>query len=202
MAIDALTMDALGEIGNIGTGNAASALSTMLDSKVDIRLPKCAMVPFSEITNGFSSPEELVVGVLVQLSGDMDGFIMMVLTVDSAFELLKLLTGEEAGCDRSDFNAYCEALRPIEEIGNILIGAYLSAISGMTGMSITPSVPALSVDMIMALMNVPAVVYGSVGESVLNMETDFHNEVATVKGRYFLIPTSDSYGRLMSALGL
>ena len=93
MAIDALTMDALGEIGNIGTGNAASALSTMLDSKVDIGLPKCAMVPFSEITNGFSSPEELVVGVLVQLSGDMDGFIMMVLTVDSAFELLKLLTG-------------------------------------------------------------------------------------------------------------
>lgn len=202
MAIDAMTMDALSEIGNIGTGNAASALSTMLDSKVDIGLPKCGMVPFSEITQGFSGPEELVVGVLVQLSGDMDGFIMMVLTVDSAFELLKLLTGEEYHYSLEDYGGLCQQLQPIEEIGNILIGAYLSAICGMTGMSVTPSVPAFSVDMVMAIMNVPTVVYGSIGETVLDMQTDFYNEKSSVTGRYFLIPTAESFDRLMSALGL
>lgn len=195
-------MDVLKEIGNIGTGNAASALATMLDTKVDIGLPKCDLVPFSEITRGFSSPEELVVGVLVQLSGDMDGFIMMVLTVDAAFELLALLTGQEAQCDREDYTALCAALKPVEEIGNILVGAYLSAIAGMTDMRITPSVPALSVDMVMAMMNVPAVVYGEIGEAVLHMETDFHNDLSSVTGRYFLVPTVDSYSRLMAALGM
>ena len=202
MPIDQMMMDVLKEIGNIGTGNAATALATMLDAKVDIGLPQCEMVPFSEITRGFSSPDELVAGVLVQLSGDMDGFIMMVLTMDAAFELLTLITGHSGPSDREDYAAVCTALKPIEEVGNILVGAYLSAISSMTNMFITPSVPALSVDMVMAMMNVPAVVYGEIGESVLHMETEFHNDLSSITGRYFLVPTMDSYGRLMKALGL
>ncbi len=202
MAIDQIMIDVLKEIGNIGTGNAATALATMLDTKVDIGLPQCEMVPFSEITRGFCDPEELVVGVLVQLSGDMDGFIMLVLTEDAAFELLTLITGQNAAHVRNDYTLVCRELKPIEEVGNILIGAYLSAISGMTGMRIIPSVPVLSVDMVMAMMNVPAVVYGQVGESVLHMETEFHNDISSVTGRYFLVPTMDSYGRLMKALGL
>ena len=202
MAIDQMTMDVLKEIGNIGTGNAASALATMLDTKVDIGLPQCELVPFSQITRGYSSPEELVAGVLVQLSGDMDGFIMMVLTLDAASELITLLTGQDITCSPEDYDALLETLRPLEEIGNILIGAYLSAIAGMTNMRIMPSVPSLSVDMVMAMMNVPAVVYGEVGDTVLDMETDFHNEKASVTGRYILVPTLDSYNRLMAALGL
>lgn len=202
MPIDQMMIDVLKEIGNIGTGNAATALATMLDAKVDIGLPQCEMVPFSEITRGFSSPDELVVGVLVQLSGDMDGFIMMVLTLDAAFELLTLITGHSGPSDRKDYAAVCDAFKPIEEVGNILVGAYLSAISSMTNMLITPSVPALSVDMVMAMMNVPAVVYGEIGESVLHMETEFHNDLSSITGRYFLVPTMDSYERLMKALGL
>ncbi len=202
MPIDQMMIDVLKEIGNIGTGNAATALATMLDAKVDIGLPQCEMVPFSEITRGFSSPDELVVGVLVQLSGDMDGFIMMVLTMDAAFELLTLITGHSGPSDRKDYAAVCDAFKPIEEVGNILVGAYLSAISSMTNMLITPSVPALSVDMVMAMMNVPAVVYGEIGESVLHMETEFHNDLSSITGRYFLVPTMDSYERLMKALGL
>lgn len=202
MPIDPMMMDVLKEIGNIGTGNAATALATMLGAKVDIGLPRCEMVPFSEITRRFSSPEELVVGVLVQLSGDMDGFIMLVLTMDAAFEMLTLITGQEEPIDRADYAAVCSALAPIEEVGNILMGAYLSAISGLTNLLIIPSVPALSVDMVMAMMNVPAVVYGEIGERALQMETDFHSELSSIRGRYYLLPTMDSYGRLMKALGL
>lgn len=203
MAIDSSALDILKEIGNIGSGNAASALATMLNDKVDIGLPSCEMLPFSEITRSFSSPEELVVGTLVQMSGDMDGFVMMIMTLDASVELLKQLTGEDhTGLGEKEYNEIVNILTPISEIGNILVGSYLSAISAMTNMSIVPSVPALSVDMVMAMMNLPAVVYGSVGEAVMYMETDFHNEVSSVKGQYFLIPTVESYEKLMSALGL
>ncbi|MDL2258484.1 chemotaxis protein CheC [Eubacteriales bacterium OttesenSCG-928-K08] len=202
MALDAGTLDVLREIGNIGAGNAASALATMLDDKVNIGLPSCEMVPFTQVARGFKSPEDLVVGTLVQMSGDMEGFVLMALPLDAAFELLKLLTGEEFSGNADDYGAVCEALAPVSEIGNILIGAYLSAISSMTGMSIIPSVPATTVDMAMALMNIPVVVYGEIGESVLYMETDFHNEVSSIVGQYFLIPTVESSSRLMSALGM
>lgn len=202
MKFNEMTLEVLKEIGNIGTGNAATALSTMLDSKVDIGLPQCEMIPFSDMTDGFESPEEMVVGVLVQMTGDMEGFIMLVLTMDAAFELVELLMGSAIDCDREDYAAVMEALQPVEEIGNILINAYLSAIAGMAGMVVTPSLPAISIDMAMALMNLPAVVYGEVGETVLHMETDFHNDSSSVTGRYFLVPTMDSYGRLMNALGV
>ncbi|MDL2235736.1 chemotaxis protein CheC [Christensenellaceae bacterium OttesenSCG-928-L17] len=202
MAIDGTTLDVLKEIGNIGAGNAATALATMLDDKINIGLPTCEMLPFSEITRGFASPEELVVGTLVQMSGDMEGFILMLMKLDAAMELLTQLTGEAPRADVTDYPALCEALSPVSEVGNILIGSYLSAISSMTGMSIMPSVPAVSVDMVMALMNVPVVVYGEMGETVLFMETDFHSEVSTVKGQYFLIPTMESSERLLRALGM
>ncbi|MDL2218680.1 chemotaxis protein CheC, partial [Christensenellaceae bacterium OttesenSCG-928-M15] len=193
MAIDSNTLDILKEIGNIGSGNAASALASMLNDKVDIGLPSCEMLPFSSITRGFESPEEIVVGTLVQMSGDMEGFVMMIMTLDASLELLSQLTGEDySTLDRNDYERVCEIMNPVSEIGNILIGSYLSAISAMTNMSIVPSVPALSVDMVMALMNLPAVVYGTVGEAVMYMETNFHNDQASVTGQYFLVPTVES----------
>ena len=202
MAFDATTMDVLKEIGNIGAGNAASALATMLDDKINIGLPSCEMLPFCEITRDFTSPDELVVGTLVQMSGDMEGFVLMVMRLDAAVELLERLTGERLCADVNDYPALCESLSPVAEVGNILVGAYLSAISTMTGMRILPSVPVVSVDMVMALMNVPAVVYGEIGETVLFMETDFHSEATTVKGQHFLIPTLESSERLLAALGM
>lgn len=202
MSIDSSTLEVLREIGNIGTGNAAGALATMLNDKVDIGLPTSEMLPFADITRSFGSPEEIVVGTLVQMSGDMDGFVMMIMTLDASLELMKLLTGEDLGAYREDFQKLYEKLTPVSEIGNILIGAYLSAISSMTGMSILPSVPALSVDMVMALMNLPVVAYGEIGDTVLYMETDFHNEVSSITGQYFLIPTVESSAKLMSALGM
>lgn len=202
MAIDDNMLDVLREIGNIGSSNASSSLATMMGTSVNMGLPKCEMIPFSKIAEGFSSPEEIVAGILVQMSGDLEGFVMMVQTLDSAFSLMEILLGQKVECKTEDFQSVVETLQPIEEIGNILVGSYLSAISSMTGMRITPSIPVLSVDMVMALMNIPAVVYGSVGESALYMESNFYNETAHVKGHYYMVPTMSSYDKLMKALGL
>jgi chemotaxis protein CheC len=203
MAFDTNALDVLKEIGNIGSGNAASALATMLNDKVSIGLPSCEMLPFSSITRGFESPEEIVVGTLVQMSGDLEGFVMLIMTLQASLELLTQLTGEDyTDLDLNDYDHVCEALTPVSEIGNILVGSYLSAIAAMTNMAIVPSVPALSVDMVMAMMNLPAVVYGSVGEAVMYMETHFSNDRALIKGQYFLVPTVAAYSKLMSALHL
>lgn len=189
------------EISNIGSGNASSSLALMLNELVDIGLPKSDIVKFSDITNSYSSPEELVVGTVLQLSEDMEGFIMVIMKIDSALNLLSKITGKEIICDRNDYNSVCEELNSIGEVCNILCGTYLTAISDMTGLSINPSIPYFSVDMVMAIMNLPISLYGPVSDTILCIETDFFTTDHSIEGKYYFIPKVESCEKLLSSLG-
>lgn len=202
MQIEASHLDILRELSNIGSGNASTALATMMNTKVDIGVPHCELIPFSELTRAYSSPEEIIVSTVVQISGDMEGFVMMNMPIPSACELLTVLTNERIDYANIPYTELSEKLQPIAEVGNILIGAYLSALSCMGGMTITPSVPALAVDMVMAIMNLPAVVYGEMGENALYMDTQFISDDVEMTGQYYLVSTLESYSRLMTALGV
>ena len=189
------------ELSNIGSGNASSSLAIMLNEIVDIGIPKSEMIEFSDITNSYNSPEELVVGTVLQLSGDMEGFIMAIMKTDSALNLLSKLSGSETTCDRDDYDAVCKELSSMGEICNILCGTYLTAISDMTSLTIDPSVPYFSVDMVMAIMNLPISLYGPVSDSVLCIETDFFTLDYKVEGKYYFIPKVESCEKLLSSLG-
>jgi chemotaxis protein CheC len=189
------------EISNIGSGNASNSLAMMLNELVDIGIPKSDMIKFSDITNSYSSPEELVVGTVLQLSEDMEGFIMVIMKIDSALNLLSKITGKEIKCDINDYNSVCEELNSIGEVCNILCGTYLTAISDMTGLSINPSIPYFSVDMVMAIMNLPISLYGPVADSILCIETDFFTTDHKIDGKYYFIPKVESCKKLLSSLG-
>ena len=194
-------LNVFSEISNIGSGNASNSLSMMLNEIVDIGLPKSDYINFSNITNSYKSPEELVVGTVLQLSKDMEGFIMVIMKVDSALNLLSRLSGKEIICDINDYNSICEELNSIGEICNILCGTYLTAISDMTNLTIDPSIPYFSVDMIMAIMNLPASLYGEIADSILCIETDFFTIDHEIEGKYYFIPKVDSCKKLLSSLG-
>ncbi len=202
MAMNQMTMDVLMEIGNVGAGNAASALASMLDSKITVGLPSCEMVSFGDATKGYTSPEELVAALAIQLSGELEGYIMMILPLDDTLKLIERLVGESVDHNMQDYEKICETLQPMTEIANIVMGAYLTAIANFTNLKITPSVPVLSVDMVGAVMNLPVVVYGEMGDSVLRMASNFSGDGAILAGQYYLIPTMESSARLMKALGL
>ena len=189
------------ELSNIGSGNASSSLAIMLNEIVDIGIPKSDMIKFSDITNSYSSEEELVVGTVLQLSGDMEGFIMAIMKTDSALNLLSKLSGVEITCDRDNYDAVCEELSSMGEICNILCGTYLTAISDMTSLTIDPSVPYFSVDMVMAIMNLPISLYGPVSDSILCIETDFFTLDKEVEGKYYFIPKVESCEKLLASLG-
>lgn len=189
------------ELSNIGSGNASSSLAIMLDELVDIGIPKSEIIDFSDITNSYNSPEEMVVGTVLQLSGDMEGFIMVIMKVDSALNLLSKVSNQEIKCDINDYNSVCNELSSIGEICNILCGTYLTAISDMTNLNINPSIPYFSVDMVMAIMNLPISLYGSVSDSILCIETDFFTIDKKIEGKYYFIPKVDSCNKLLGALG-
>lgn len=189
------------EISNIGSGNASTSLAQMLNEIVDIGVPNSDLKEFADITSNYSSPEELVVGTVLQISGDLEGFIMVVMDVDSTLNLISRLTGKEIECDRDNYEEVCKELSSVGEICNILCGTYLTAMSDMTGMTINQSIPYFSVDMVMAIMNLPASLYGDVSDSILCIETEFFTLDREIEGKYYFIPKVDSCNKLLANLG-
>jgi chemotaxis protein CheC len=93
-------------------------------------------------------------------------------------------------------------LSALNEIGNIIAGAYLSSLSTLTNMLITSSVPYMAIDMAGAILSVPAIEFGKVGDTVLYIETEFSEGSTKVVGDFFLVPDVDSYETLLKALGV
>lgn len=194
-----LEFDVLKEIGNIGAGNATTALAKMLNTKIDMNVPRVEMVPFTQLPDTFGSPEEVLAGILVQLDGDIKGMMMFLAKEESAHTLVNSLMG---GMGVSGDGTFSEMeLSALSEIGNIIIGAYLSAMSNLTNLKIASSVPYISIDMAGALLSVPAIEFGKLGDKVLLIETQF-GELDLVNGYFLMVPELESYNAILSSLGM
>lgn len=195
-----IEFDVLKEIGNIGAGNATTALSEMINGKIDMLVPNVAMLSFSELAEVLGGPEVLVAGILLSLQGDVDGMMMFMLESSSAHLLVDRLMGCEPVNGNGDFSEIEKSA--LMEIGNIIAGAYLSSISTLTNLLITASVPYLSVDMAGAILSVPAIEFGKMGDKALLIESRFKDLNVDISGFFLLIPTIESYGKIMKSLGL
>lgn len=196
-------LDFLRELENIGAGHAATALSVMLGDDVNLCVPKAQFCAYDKICDLLNGPENIVAGMLVGISQDINGYILLVLDKQDADMLTKILIGDISDESKADIADFSELqVSALKEISNILIGSYLSAISTLTGFEINASVPELVIDMAGAIMNLLVSAYGEYGDGVLFMETEFVAEAKSIFGRFFLIPDVDSYNRLMVQMGL
>lgn len=198
-AMDMVQYDVLREIGNIGAGNATTALATMLRVKVDMKVPKVALLDFQELPEILGGAENIIVGILLTLSGNIDGMMMFVLERDAAHSMVNMLMGQDVPLDAEFSEMEASAL---QEIGNIITGAYLSSLSNLTNMSINSSVPYISIDMAGAILSVPAIEFGKIGDKALLIQTEFGEKSTEVNGYFILIPTLDSYNAILTSLGL
>ena len=190
--------DVLREISNIGTGNATSALSMLMDIDVDIDVPVTETVDFDSMAGILGGKEELAVAVLIGLSGDIDGMMMFLLDKHSADRIINGVQGKpEAG----DISEYSEMdMSAMTEVGNILTGSYLAAISKYTGLTIVASVPQVAVDMAGAILDIPVSIYGSISDSVLLVQSKITNQYLSSEGYFLLIPTLESVDKLYKLL--
>jgi chemotaxis protein CheC len=198
--IDNMQYDVLREIGNIGAGNATTALSQMINSKVDMKVPKVELLEFKELSDIVGGAENIVVGILFTLEGQIDGMMMFMMDKPAARHLVNLLLG---GSDEDGDEMFTEMeLSALNEIGNIIAGAYLSSLSMLTNITIVSSVPYMAIDMAGAILSVPAIEFGKIGDKALLIETEFKDQIRAVNGYFILIPTLESYGAILSSLGL
>lgn len=196
--LNSMQIDVLKEIGNIGAGNAATALSKMIAKRIDMDVPKVNILEFKDVAELVGGPEAVVVGIYFKVSGDISGSIMFLLDKNSAKFLISLLMSVEGSSDElSEME-----ISALQEVGNILAGSYLSSLSSLTGLSLIVSVPSLALDMAGAILSVPVILFGQVGDKVMLIETDFIEGSQHVKGNFFLIPDEDSYEILLKSLGV
>lgn len=200
--LDTIQYDVLKEIGNIGAGNATTALSRMINAKIDMSVPKVKLLGFSELAEVIGTEETVMAGILLMLEGDIDGMMMFLLEIDSARALVNSLLGKEnAETQKDDINFDEMEFSAMREIGNIITGSYLSALSDLTKLTIVSSVPSLQIDLAEAILSIPAIEFSKIGDKVLLIQTQFDNE-SQINGYFVLVPELESYDKILGSLGI
>jgi len=197
--LDGMHLDVLREIGNIGAGNATTALSQLINKKIDMGIPVVNVLEFKELSEVLGGAENPIVGILLGVEGEINGMMMFVLEQKSAHNLVNMLMGR----DMEKFEDFTEMdMSALSEIGNIIAGAYLSSLSSLTNLKIIATVPHLANDMAGAILSVPAIEFGKVGDRALLIQTDFGGELERVFGYFILIPEIESYSKILRSLGI
>ena len=190
--------DVLKEIGNIGAGNAMTALSQMLQCKVDMKVPQVRLLEFSEVGELMGGEEQIMLAVFLGVEGDVTGSMMFMVEEDSARHLIQKIT---MGMLPEGSELEEMGLSAMQEVGNIITGAYLNSLSTLTNLTIFPTPPALTIDMAGAILSVPAIQFGIYGDRILLIQSQFSDDVQ-LDGYFILIPDIESYEKILKALGL
>jgi len=187
--------DTLKEISNIGTGHAVTALSQLLQRNFRMSVPTVNFVEFKDVANFVGGPEALILAVLVNISGDMNGIVMFMVKQDSAHNLINILLGSTTNA-YEDENSFSELeLSTLTEVGNILVSSYLGSLAAMINKKIVPSVPQLAADMANAVLSVPAIEFSRVADKALFIESLFGTEEENVTGYFIFVPEMESFER-------
>ncbi|MED4037837.1 chemotaxis protein CheC [Niallia taxi] len=202
--ITSLHLDILREIGNIGAGNAATALSKLLNKKIDMKVPNVEIVSFDEMMDMAGGSDNIVAGVFLRIEGDAPGSMFFMLPIEQATNFIRDMIGDETAQLSEPYDEL--SLSALQELGNILSGSYLSALSDFTNLSLYPSVPALAIDMVGAIVSYGLIELSQVSDYAIVINTALNEDdkslSETVKGHFFLLPDPDSFHTLFESLGV
>lgn len=204
MTFNALTeehLDALREISNVGMGNAATALSQMVDDRIELHVPSVTLVDIVDVPDLMGGAERAVVGVTMQIHGDACGNVLLVFPELSAQRLVNKLLGRDSS--QKQFDELAESA--LKEVGNILASSYLGAMGSLIHLTMIPSIPAFAHDMAGAIIDFLLIELSEVGDQALMLETEFHSrqkDDAVIAGHFFLLPDPAALGVLTNAIGV
>lgn len=194
-----LTIDMLREIGSIGGGNAATALSSMLNAKVDMSLPEVKVLTFNAALNLLGDPEEVVAAIFVELSGELEGVILFILTKEFADAIVQRMLSKTS-VDMMELDELDTSV--LTEIGNIVISSYITALSSMSNVEVDLSVPQFTVNMLGGILSVPIAIIGQHSDRIMMIKGEFHIDGKSLNSDMLLLPDVKSLNVLMTKLGV
>lgn len=194
-------LDVLKEVSNIGAGNAATSLSSLLGKAVEMNVSKVIPMPFNEIMEYVGGAEKMILSVFVRIEGGISGNMLFIMDTEDARAMIRHMTGASGDEGFTDMG-----LSVIHEVGNIMIGSYLTALSDFLGFELTPSVPSLAVDMAGAILAFCLSEIGRTSDTAIVIDAGLLLDGAALSGdgtsHIFLLPDPDSFDRIFQALGV
>ncbi len=189
--------DLLKELANIGVGNAVTSLSSMLgDQPIDMAVPVVKVTPLQDVPDSFGDPESTVAASFCEADCPALGLVLVfVLPLDAAENMINKMLPE--GADDSD-----EMKRSVlMELGNIITGSYLSALSFMTNLTFNASPPRLGIDMAGAILGTVIAETKTVDDQIILLKTELAIESEGIQGSVLILPDSGSLVTLFEYLG-
>lgn len=196
--------DVLREIGNIGAGNAATAMSKLINKKIDMQVPSVNVLSYDEMMEMMGGPDAVIVAILFRVQGDAPGTVYFILTIKEAEYLVKQMTNEAQFSWSSDDPLDDLGISVLQEAGNILTGSYLSALSDFMKINMQPSVPHLSVDMAGAVLTAGLIELSQVTDFVTIIDTKiiYSDTQNQIRGHFLFLPDPESFSKLFKSLGI
>jgi chemotaxis protein CheC len=191
-------IDALKEVANIGAGHAATALSLMTGARIMIDVPTINIAPLSELIPGIAEEGSEIVSVLMDMHGSLRGHTLLALPLSTGRRLADLMLRRErregGSLDMLEESA-------LKEAGNILGGAYMTALSEFLGMTLLPSPPRLTVGTTKTVMDEHKRQASSAAAACC-VETEFNFEEIgeRFRGFFLLLPDAESFDAIFAAV--
>ena len=195
--LDEMFKDFMRELGNIGTGNAVNALSQLLNCPLEIDTPNLRILPFQQLTEILTEAETPLAGIMVEVFKEVEGMFLFLLDETFTRQIVHLALGVEMW----DFMSLTEMEESLLlELGNIMCGAYIRALSQLLDVEMDVSVPQIKIDMGGAILTDAALRFLRTGDELLMIDNLFRMDIGTVSGRILFLPEMDSLQVLLRKL--
>lgn len=197
--MNGIAIDVFREIGSIGTGHAATALSSTLSTKITMSLPEVNIMGYDQAISSLGGAEKVVSAVLVNMTGEVSGMMLYLMDIS----LIQLIL-EKFGLPVIDNYSQIDEMTTsaATEIANIIISSYANALSQLSGVSITLSVPSIAVNMLGGIMSVPMIEYGYSTDKIMMVGGKFIYQGTALSSNLIMLPDIKSLNFLLHKLGV
>jgi chemotaxis protein CheC len=192
-----LQRDALKEVGNIGAGHAATALSQLLNTTVKLSEPSIDVLKYRDLATRVGYHDRPVAALHMYVRGEAPGQMIVLFDRDQALDFVNVFIKRIIG-DIQIFDSIVDST--LKELGNIIAGSYLTALISLTGVNLLPSVPTLSYGTVQAAFRTLMSILPD--QDVFLIESQFLDKEKSVSGQFILIPETGSLEPLLSVFGV
>lgn len=197
--LNAMHLDVLREIGNIGSGNAATSLASMLNTTVDIEVPTISLVNYDHVSQYLGGKDRRVVGLAVGLEGDIDGVMLHVVQRQFVSRIINTFYPKEINT-LDDINSM--DLSAVKETSNITTAAYVNSLASLTNTFINITPPTEYIDTVENVLSKVSSNFEAVGNQVIYIDENLIIAGSTIKSSMILILEIDSLKRLFDKMGI
>ncbi|MBV8333757.1 MAG: chemotaxis protein CheC [Candidatus Eremiobacteraeota bacterium] len=196
LTLSEIQRDALKEVGNIGAGHAATALSQLLNTTVKLSEPTIDVLKYRDLTTRIGV-DRSVAALHMYIRGEAPGQMVVLFDRDQAAEFVNVFIKRIIG-DIQIFDSIVDST--LKELGNIIAGSYLTALISLTGINLLPSVPTLSYGSVQSAFRTLMSILPD--QDVFLIESQFLDKDRAVSGQFILIPETGSLEPLLSVFGV